>query len=111
MNPLSRFVIGLMLVVSLTSQGLAQVAVIQTSAPLTDHSEESIAMAFEHAVRAALRSAVAMGLPWVQLRLALVGEDRLTVEVLAMEGEPDDDSREGEEGDSDGKPTPGGGSI
>ncbi len=106
MNLLGRLAIVLALLLAVTSPVLAQLAVIQTSAPLADHSEQSIETAFEQAIRAALQAAVAAGLPWVQLRLALVREDRVTVEVLAMETDLDQDE-EGQEDKSKDEPEAG----
>jgi hypothetical protein len=69
------------------------VAAIETSAPLTDHSEGAIRAAIEQAVLTAVRGAMAMGFQWVQVRQALVFTDLVTVKVLATDTEP-----EGEDG-------------
>lgn len=66
MRTLGKFALAILLVLAVASPGLAGVAAIQATAPLQDHSEQAITMAFKAAVATAMRGAVAMGLPWVQ---------------------------------------------
>lgn len=75
------------LVLALATPTGAGVAVIETSAPLTDHSDESIKDAVWKAVERAIRGAMAMGLPQVELRGAQVFEDIVTVEIVATDSE------------------------
>jgi len=90
MRLLSQLAITFLLVLSLASPSLARVAAIQATAPLKDHSEQSVTTAVKEAVETAVRVAVAMGLPWVKVHRALLGEDAVSVEVLATEMDPEE---------------------
>ena len=59
------------------------VALIETTVPLEDSSEEGIAAAVSRALENAVRGAAAMGLNWVQLRRAYRAGDHIGVQVLA----------------------------
>ncbi len=72
------------------SPARARVAAIETSAPLTDHSEQAIQLALTEAVMNAVRGAMAMGLTWVRLRDATVLADAVTVLIVATDAEPED---------------------
>jgi hypothetical protein len=63
-------------------------ALIETTAPLTDRSEESVKAAVIAAIDRAVRGASAMGFAWFQLRDAQVSEDEVTVQILATDEEP-----------------------
>jgi phage baseplate assembly protein W len=56
---------------------------------LDDESDEAVRAAIERAVQAAVRGAVAMGLPRVELRGARGARGTVTVQVLALEAEPE----------------------
>lgn len=80
----SRLALALGLLMLAVAPALAGgMAAIETSAPLRDHSEESIATAFQSAIETALRGAAAMGLPAVHLLRAFVLDDRVSIQVLA----------------------------
>jgi hypothetical protein len=68
---------------------VAAMATIETVQALDDESDEAVRAAIERAVQAAVRGAVAMGLPRVELRGARVVRGTVTVQVLAREAEPE----------------------
>ena len=82
----------LLLVVSVASPGLARMAMIETTVAIENHSEQSVKIAIMAAVEAAARGAIAMGLPWIQLRRAFVLDDAVLIQVFAS-----DPKREGGE--------------
>ncbi len=94
MPSLTRFalILGLMFVVA--SPAIARVAAIETTAPLGDHSKTSIEDAVTQALRTAVRGAMAMGLPWVRIRQALVFSDMVSVQIVASDSELDDEDAE-----------------
>jgi hypothetical protein len=63
-------------------------ALIETTAPLTDRSEESVKAAVIAAIDRAVRGASAMGFAWFQLRDAQVSEHEVAVQILATDEEP-----------------------
>ena len=71
----------------------AAMAAIETTAAIEDQSDEGIKAAVERAVESAVRGAVAMGLPHVELRSARVLPGLVTVRILARDAapEPEDD--------------------
>ncbi|HUM14758.1 MAG TPA: hypothetical protein VL086_03630 [Candidatus Nitrosotalea sp.] len=75
----------------------AAMAAIETVRALEDESDEAVRAAVERAVQAAVRGAVAMGLPLVELRGARVLPGMVTVQVLARdaESEPLEEEHEG----------------
>jgi hypothetical protein len=91
--PLGRVLVSLLLTLTLVTPALARVAAIETTAPLADHSDESIKEAIKQAVQVAVRGAAAMGFQWVRVRKALVFADLVSVQILASDSEP-----EGEDG-------------
>jgi hypothetical protein len=66
---------------------VAAMATIETVQALDDESDESVKAAIERALEAAVRGAVAMGLPRVELRGARVLRGMVTVQILAREAE------------------------
>ncbi len=87
----ARLVLPLALALLAVTPALARVAAIETTAPLTDQSDESIRAAIRQAVLTAVRGAMAMGFQWVQVRQALVYTDLVSVKVLASDREPEGD--------------------
>jgi hypothetical protein len=63
-------------------------ALIETTAPLPDRSEESVKAAVIAAIDRAVRGASAMGFAWFQLRDAQVSEHEVAVQILATDEEP-----------------------
>jgi len=71
------------------SPGLAELASIRTTAPLAEASEQGIEAAVEQVLVSAIRGALAMGLPWVQLRQAIVlPGGMVSVQILASDRNP-----------------------
>ena len=68
----------------------AAMATIETVQALDDESDEAVKAAIERAVQAAVRGAVAMGLPRVELRGARVLRGMVTVQILAREAEAEE---------------------
>ena len=67
---------------------LAGNALIETTAPLADRSEESVKAAVISAIDKAVRGASAMGFAWFQLRDAQVTEHEVAVQILATDEGP-----------------------
>ena len=93
-RPMTRMIFGATLALGLLA-GAARVthadsALIQTSAPLLDGSEDAVKVAVVTAVQKAMRGASAMGFAWVQLRGAQVLGHDVVVQILATNDEPDD---------------------
>ncbi len=80
------FAIGL--VASLPGPTHAGGALIETTAPLADRSEESVKAAVVAAIDKAMRGAAAMGFAWVQLRDAQVSEGEVAIQILATDEKP-----------------------
>jgi Na+/H+-translocating membrane pyrophosphatase len=95
--------LALGVIVGATQAATAGGALIETSAPLSDRSEEAVKTAFVAAIDQAVRGATAMGFAWVQLRGAQVSEDEVVIQILATAEEPDEvtPSPEAEESDGD----------
>jgi hypothetical protein len=90
------------------SSAAAAMATIETIQVLEGDSDEAVKAAIERAVRAAVRGALAMGLPRVELRAARVLPGMVTVQVFAREAEADGPEGLDEEPTGaavDGKPT------
>lgn len=64
---------------------LASEALIETTAPLADRSEESIKAAVTAAIDKAVRGASAMGFAWFQLRDAQVSGNEVAIQILATD--------------------------
>jgi len=96
MQMIARLAISALLVLPLVgptaaaaSPELARVAAIATTAPLPDHSQQSIDAALEEALSAAMRGAAAMGLRFIRVRQAVVLTDMVSVQILATDTAPD----------------------
>jgi len=85
MRTLVVLTLVVLLVLAAASPGLAVMAVIETTAPLQNHSEESIKTAIKTAIETAARGAIAMGLPRIQIRRAFVVDGTVIVHVLASD--------------------------
>ena len=81
-----------LLVCSGQPAALAGEALIETTAPLADRSEESLKAAVTAAIEKAVRGASAMGFAWIQLRDAQVSGNQVAVQILATDdpGEMDE---------------------
>ncbi|HEV8310090.1 MAG TPA: hypothetical protein VGW35_20705 [Methylomirabilota bacterium] len=107
MSSLIRFAVVLGLIFVVASPAIARVAAIETTAPLDDHSKTSIEEAVTQALRTAVRGAMAMGLPWVRVRQALVFTDMVSVQILASDSEPAEDEDAEQSPDEKAIPTGG----
>jgi hypothetical protein len=65
----------------------AAMAAIETVQALEDESDEAVNAAIERAVQAAVRGALAMGLPQVELRGARLLPGAVSVQILARDAE------------------------
>lgn len=92
------------LVLSVAAPAAARIAAIETTAPLEDHSKASIESAIKQALQTAVRGAMAMGLPWVQVDQAVVFADAVIVKILASDSRFEDSETPGE--DDDVSPVP-----
>ncbi len=105
MRSLSYLAAAFMLSLLVASPALAKVAMIETAAPIQDKSQESVKAALKEAVSTAAKGALAMGLPWVQVRDAQVLEDAVAVQVLATDEAPaQDDQANGDQTNMDTSP-------
>jgi hypothetical protein len=69
-------------------------ALIETTAPLADRSEESVKAAVVAAIDRAVRGASAMGFEWFQLRDAQVSEREVAIQILATDEPAEADTDE-----------------
>jgi hypothetical protein len=87
-----RLLVAMAACAALTSVGppsaRAGGALIETTAPLVEHSEAAVKAAVIVAIDKAVRGAVAMGYSWVQLRDAQIAGDEVAVQILATDVEP-----------------------
>jgi hypothetical protein len=72
-------------------------ATIEATAPLQDHSQQSIETAVAVAVETAVYQAIAMGFSWAAISQALVSEDAVTVQLLAGDTTLELEDEDGEE--------------
>jgi hypothetical protein len=91
---MTRMIFGTALVLGLLGGSIRMAsgdsALIQTTAPLANGSEEALQAAVVTAVEKAMIGARAMGFAWVELRDAQVQEDEVVVQILATDDDPDD---------------------
>lgn len=88
-----RTLVGAMLALGLlvsSGQPLAMAggALIETTAPLADRSEESVKTAVTAAIDKAVRGASAMGFAWFQLRDAQISGNEVAIQILATDEDP-----------------------
>jgi hypothetical protein len=88
MRPFRWLTLALLLIGVPAVPSDATVATIATTAPLEDHEEQSVTAALRAAFKAAVAGAAAMGLPWVQIRQALVLDDAVAVQIVATDEDP-----------------------
>ena len=85
MRAFSRFAAALLLVLGSAAPALAGMAMIETAAPLNEHSNEGVKTAVVTAVQTAVRGAQAMGLPRVALNGVRVLPGMVVVRILATD--------------------------
>ena len=84
--------LSLLLVLAAPLPTWARVVAIETSAPLSDHSDQAIERALKGALDTCVRGATAMGLSFIWLDRASVLADKLVVRMVATDEEVEDDS-------------------
>src|SRR5262245_5022792 len=84
--------VSLLLVLAAPPPAWARVVTIQTSAPLSDHSDQAIDRALKGALDTCVRGATAMGLSFIRLDGASVLTDKVIVRMVATDEEVEDDS-------------------
>ncbi len=105
MRSLSYLAAAFMFCLLVASPALAKVAMIETAAPIQDKSQESVKAALKEAVSTAAKGAMAMGLPWVQVRDAQILQDAVAVQVIATdEAPPQGDQANGDQANKDKSP-------
>jgi hypothetical protein len=83
--------LGLGLLVCAAQAATAGGAVIETSAPLLERSDDGVRAAVVTAIEKAVRGAAAMGFAWVELRGAEISGGReVVVQIVATDEEPDE---------------------
>ena len=82
----------LLLVLAAPLPAWARVVTIQTSAPLSDHSDQEIERALKGALDSCVRGATAMGLSYIRLDGASVLTDKVIVRMVATDDEVEDDN-------------------
>jgi len=75
----------LLLTLAAPTAAPARVTRIESTAPLPDHSDQTIGRAVRAAVDRCVRDATAMGLLWIWLEDALVLRDRVIVKMVATD--------------------------
>lgn len=88
------------------SASAAETATIEATAPIAQQSENGILSAISVAAQRAVRGAMAMGLPWVQLGEAYVSGGYVAVKVFASAEPLDDDDAADETEQTDGPAWP-----
>lgn len=81
----------LVLGLGLPAAAWARVVRIETTTPLSDHSDQTIDRALEDALDRCVRGATAMGLSWIWLDRTLVLTDKVIVRMVATDKESEDD--------------------
>ena len=103
MRHLLRFLCALF-VLNVASVASARVAIIQTTARLSDHSETSLQQAVKKTVATAVRGALAMELSQVALQgISQVDDETVAVQVLAsdVDSEPGQSPERGQSTEPD----------
>ena len=93
MRALGALALFALLTLGFVAPAAASVVVITSAAPLQEQSDEGIQAALDDAVGRAVEGAAQMGLRPVQLTDAQVWSDRVVVQVLATDEQPDEGDR------------------
>jgi len=109
MRAFSRFAVALLVVLMSTSPVVAEMAMIETTATLNEHSNEGVKTAVVTAVEKAVRGAQAMGLSRVAVNGVRVLPRMVIVQILATdsatESAPDEHDQDLEKGSLGGGET------
>lgn len=92
------------LVLGLSSPGWARIVRMETAVALPDRSDAAIESALRGALDTCVRGAMAMGLSWIRLERAILGEDRLIVRMVGSDDEDEGDDVEDLDDDSPARP-------
>lgn len=103
---LVAFAVVAAVMLSAVAVSAAETATIEATAPIAQQSEDGILSAISVAVQRAVRGAMAMGLPWVQLGEAYVKGGHVGVKVFASAEPIDDDDAADEAEQTDGPDWP-----
>ena len=107
MKTLGRLVIAMALVVALAAPSAAGMAVIEITAPLSEHSNEGVKAAVKAAVENAVKGATTMGLSRFAVKGVHVLPQMVIVQILATDAESEPALEQPKPGD----PQPGGESL
>jgi hypothetical protein len=83
-------VLSSLLALTFANRAVAQPVVIEATAPIEDPSEDGINAALDAALESAVRGALALGLGWVQVHGAYLGDGYVGVQVIAAARAPAD---------------------
>ena len=95
MRTLLGLMVAVLLVQAIAAPSFARVATIQTSASPANHSDASVKAAVNEAIYTAVRGAVPMGFPTLQMNQVLLLDDAVVVEILAVETDVEDGELDG----------------
>jgi hypothetical protein len=99
MSKWTSFVVGWLLAAALVTPAWARTVRIETTVPLTDHSEEGLNRAMRQAVAKSVQGATAIGMRRMRIDGAWVLPDTLVLWMVATDGDSDDDD-DGTDSDS-----------
>jgi hypothetical protein len=91
MSKWTSFVAAWLLAVMLVTPAWARTVRIETTVPLTDHSEEALNRAMRQAVAKSVQGATAIGMSRMRIDGAWVLPDTLVLWMVATDGDSDDD--------------------
>jgi hypothetical protein len=91
MSKWTSFVVGWLLAAALVTPAWARTVRIETTVPLTDHSEEGLNRAMRQAVAKSVQGATAIGMRRMRIDGAWVLPDTLVLWMVATDGDSDDD--------------------
>jgi hypothetical protein len=99
MSKWTSFVVGWLLAAMLVTPAWARTVRIETTVPLTDHSDEALNRAMRQAVAKSVQGAAAIGMNRMRIDGAWVLSDTLVLWMVATDGDSDDDD-EGTDSDA-----------
>ena len=91
MGKWTAFVAAGLLTVTLVTPAWARTVRIETTVPLTDHSDEAVNRAMRQAVAKSVQGATAIGMSKMRIDGAWVLSDTLVLWMVATDGDTDDD--------------------
>jgi hypothetical protein len=91
MSKWTSFVVASLLAVTLVTPAWARTVRIETTVPLTDHSDEALDRAMRQAVAKSVQGATAIGMSRMRIDGAWVLSDTLVLWMMATDGDSDED--------------------